>query len=384
MPFLTYAQVRPWAKSIRAAVASKAMPPWFADAGVGHFANDRSLTSDQIAKIVSWVDAGAPEGDAREHRTGPGFQDGWNMPVPDVVLGMRTPFKIAANSTIEYQYVVIPTNFTEDKWIRSVEVRPSDRSVVHHAQVFIREPGSRWMRRAEPYVPFTPDPERSDITRLNDDAGGGSQTLAIYTPGAGPAAWAPGVAKRIPVGSDIVIQLHYTSAKEDRFDQTKLGLVFAKEAPAQQSLTLVAGNVRFKIPARNPNYAVKGTQPIPSDGYLIRFFPHMHLRGKGFEFFLVDGDKRTPLLKVDNFNFNWQLTYDLAEPIPLKRGMEIQAVAVFDNSANNRFNPDPNVNVTWGEQSWNEMAQGFFEIAVDARHTFDSWIHGRPVPTAAH
>jgi hypothetical protein len=381
MPLLTYEQARPWAKSIKNAVALKKMPPWFADPGTGHFSNDRSLTPQEISTIAAWADGGAPAGDASAPRPARTFLDGWNIPQPDVVLSMREPFRVPARASLDYQYIVIPTGFTEDKWVTGVEVRPGDRRVVHHVQVFIREPGSRWMLPAKPYVPYAPNPEgRTDVSRLVDASGSNTQTLVIYSPGIPPAEWKRGQAKRIPAGSDLVMQVHYTSAPEDHSDLTRIGLVFADEKPKQNVLTLIAANVSFKIPAMAANYVVRASQPIPNDGYLIRLFPHMHLRGKSMEYRLVDGERSTTLLKVSNYDFAWQLTYDLAEPIPVKRGMRIDVIATFDNSANNPHNPDPSKNVVWGEQSWEEMAQGYFEVAVDAAHTFNSWIRTTPAP----
>ena len=378
MSFLTYSDIRPYAKAIKATVASRRMPPWFADSKVGHFSNDRSLTQQEIDTITAWVDAGAPMGNPSAKKAPKEWVEGWNIPKPDVVLGMNKPFPVPAGSKIDYQYVVIPTNFTEDKWVNMVEARPSDRSVVHHVVVFIRDPKSKWLREAEPYVPYVPN--RTGKDRRLDVGGGGNEILHTYTPGNLPDVWKPNQAKLIPAGADLVFQLHYTSTKKDTADQTKVGLVFAKQAPEQRIMTLIAGDESFVIPPGEPAYQAKGTLTIPNDATLLNFFPHMHLRGKAFDYNLIDGESKEPLLKVNKYDFNWQLTYHLAQPMALKRGQKIEVIGTFDNSANNPWNPDPKAEVRWGEQSWEEMVYGFFDIAVDARYDRRSWAQRKPLP----
>lgn len=378
MPFLTYNEVRPWAKAIQKSVASRKMPPWFAEAGIGHFGNDRSMSAKEIAAINAWVDAGAPAGDEKKKLPAKAWVEGWNIPKPDVVLGMKSSVSVPAGSKVDYQYIVIPTGFTEDKWVNMVEARPSDRSVVHHAVIFIRDPQSKWLREAQPYVPFVPDRKGAD--RRLDVGGGGNEILHTYTPGNLPDVWKPNQAKLIPAGADLVMQMHYTSTKKDSSDHTSIGLVFAKTAPEQRIMTLVTGNESFVIPPGDPAYRARGGMTIPNDATLLTFFPHMHLRGKGFEYYLVDGDKREPLLKLTKYDFNWQLTYQLAEPIALKQGMKIEAIGIFDNSLNNPYNPDAKSEVRWGEQSWEEMSYGFFDVAVDARHNRRSWVTRKPLP----
>ncbi len=378
MPLMNFEQVRPWAKAIKNSVSSRKMPPWFAEAGVGHFGNDRSMPQNEIDTINAWVDAGAPAGDKKMKKAAKEFVDGWNIPAPDAVIGMKKPVSVPAGSKIDYQYIVIPTGFTEDKWVNMVEARPADRTVVHHAVIFIRDPKSKWLREAQPYVPYVPD--RKGSARRIDVGGGGNEILHTYTPGNLPDIWKPHQAKLIPAGADLVMQMHYTSTKKDSEDMTRIGIVFAKQAPEQRIMSLIAGDEAFVIPPGDPNYRVSGTFTIPNDATLLSFFPHMHLRGKAFEYYLVDGDKREPMLKVNKYDFNWQLTYQLAKPLDMKRGMKIEVVGVFDNSPNNKFNPDPKSEVRWGEQSWEEMVYGFFDVAVDARHDRRSWYQRKPLP----
>ncbi|MDX2268301.1 MAG: thiol-disulfide isomerase [Bryobacter sp.] len=378
MAFTSYEQVRPWAKAIKNSVATKRMPPWFADPAHGHFGNDRSLKPEEIATINAWVDAGAPKGDESKKAKASVFVEGWNIPTPDVVLGMKEAFPVPANSKIDYQYIVVPTGFTEDKWVNMVEARPSDRSVVHHLVVFIRDPKSKWLREAQPYVPFVPD--RQGNARRIDVGGGGNEILHTYTPGNLPDVWKPNQAKLIPAGADLVFQMHYTSTKKDTADLTKIGLIFSKQPVEERIMTVIGGTEAFKIPPGDPAYQASGTLTLPNDATLLSFFPHMHLRGKAFEYTLVAEGKEETLLKVNNYDFNWQLNYRLAEPRTLKGGSKIKVTATWDNSPNNKWNPDPNATVTWGEQSWEEMAYGFMDFSIDARYDRRSWAQRKPLP----
>jgi len=362
MPLFTYKETRPWAKSIKQAVLQKRMPPWFADPQYGRFSNDHSLTPDEIQTVGAWVDAGAPEGNPKSAPKPRVFQDGWNIAPPDTVLEMTAEFELPADGKVDYQYIVLPTGFTEDKWVQMVEVRPSNRAVVHHTVVFLREPGSKWMSKATPGVPVSGGP--------SDVGGGGGEILSIYTPGMVPDIWAPGVAKQVKAGSDFVIQMHYTPNGKPAADKTKVGLVFAKQPPQQRVLTLAATNMGFKIPPGEENYPVQAKAQVPNEANLISFFPHMHLRGKAFEYRVVypTGERQT-LLKVEPYRFNWQLSYKTEKPIVLPAGTTLECTAWFDNSPNNKDNPDPSKEVRWGEQSWEEMAIGFVDVTIDASMT---------------
>jgi hypothetical protein len=358
MPLMTYEQARPWAKAIKSAVVQHTMPPWPVNPHFGKFANDRSLTSEQIDLLTAWVDGGAPEGnpvDAPKPRT---WVDGWNIPTPDAILEMPIAFEMPAKGRVEYQYIVIPTGFTEDKWIQMVEVRPSDRTITHHAQIFIREPGSKWLADQKPGVPLG----------VANSSGMGSEVLAIYTPGMVPDVWKPGSAKLIPAGSDLVFQMHYTATGKAGSDRTRLGLVFANEPPKERVFTMYGVNPMLSIPPGDPNYKAETIIPINEPMTMLTLFPHMHLRGKAFQYELIypNGETET-LLKVDNWSLNWQLSYKLAKPIELKPGMKVKATGWWDNSPNNPANPDPTKNVKWGEQSWEEMLVGFFDAAVDPK-----------------
>lgn len=360
---LSYKDARPWAKSIRENVLSRKMPPWFADPAYGHFANDRSLNKQEIDTLVAWVDSGAKEGDLKDAPPPPSFTEGWNIPKPDLVIGMSQPFHVPAKGEVPYQYVVVPTRFTEDKWIQAAEVRPTNRSVVHHMVIFIRSPQSNWLRDVAPGVPFAPP--GGDLRNIG---GGGNELLTAYTPGKVAEVYSPGTGKLIRAGSDLVLQIHYTPNGKETDDQTKIGFVFAKEKPAQRVVGLSGRNLMFQIPPGDPNYRVDARAiTFPNGATILSFLPHMHLRGKAFEYRVVYPDGRTEvLLRVPQYDFFWQLDYKLAEPLKLPPGAKIECTAWYDNSPNNPKNPDPAATVRFGEQSSEEMMFGFYSVLIPA------------------
>ncbi len=344
MPFLTFDQTRPWAKAIRDAVRSRKMPPWFADPCCGHFSNDRSLSAAEIATLSDWAEAGAAKGDEHDAPPPRAWPEGWNMREPDQVFEIPG-FEVPASGAVEYQYFPVPTHFREDRWVQAIEVRPGARAVVHHVVVYIREPGSTW----------THGPTKSDI-------------LQVYAPGTEPEIWPPGIAKLIPAGSDLVFEIHYTPNGKKTMDKTRAGIIFSKSPPEKRVLSLQMDNDRFVIPAGDSNYRVSVWGSLPNDALLLGFFPHMHLRGKAFEFTRIRADGQPEvLLRVSKYDFYWQLAYRLEAPILLKKGTKLEFSAWFDNSANNPRNPDPAVDVRYGQQSWEEMMVGFFDVAVDAK-----------------
>jgi hypothetical protein len=362
---MSYADARPWAKAIKADVLTRKMPPWFADPAIGHFANDRSLNKQEIDTMVAWVDGGAKEGDVKDAPKPREFVEGWNISKPDYIVSMKQPFHIPAKGDVPYQYLVMPANFTEDKWVQMAEARPSNRMVVHHVVIFIRDPKSKWLREAKPGIPYVP-PTNGKLD-FNNVSGGGNEILTIYTPGMVPEIWRPGLGKLIKAGSDFVMQMHYTANGTEGDDLTKVGLVFAKEPPAERAITLGGNNLGFKIPPGDPNYRVDAKNTFPNGGTLLSFFPHMHLRGKSFEYRAVYPDGRTEtLLSVPHYDFFWQLDYKLEKPLALPPGTRIECTAYFDNSPNNAHNPDPKSEVRFGEQSWEEMMIGFYDMVIPA------------------
>ena len=371
MPLMTYRQARPYARAIEEATRRRKMPPWFADPRFGHFADDPSLTPQEIATLSAWADAGAPAGNAREAPPPRPWAQGWAIPQPDLVVRMPKPVNLPAHGDVEYTYEIVPTGFTEGKWVQMSEVRPLRRANVHHAVVYIRPPEASWLRHAPVGAPFT----ASTLTDAQDRRNShwtDSDILLVYAPGSSPDRWPVGMAKFIPAGSDLVFQMHYMAMGRATRDQTSLGLVFAQQAPSQRVLTLQLTNDRFIIPPGVDDFRVEVHGTLPNDATLLSFLPHMHLRGKQFEYNLIrsDGGILETLLRV-HYDFHWQLSYRLAEPRALKAGTELQAVAWFDNSRNNPHNPDPTQTVTWGDQTYDEMMVGFFDVAVPAN--LDKW-----------
>ena len=350
------------------------MPPWFADPDVGHFSNDPSLTPEEIATLVNWVDGGMPPGAPSQAPPPARWTNGWNIPPPDVVLRMPKSIALPARGDIDYTYEIVPTGFTEDRWVQMSELRPSSRAHVHHAVVYIRPADSTWLRHAPVGVPFTASTLTDEQDR-RETHGTDSDLLLVYAPGSSPERWPDGFAKFIPRGADLIFQMHYTTNGHAARDQTSVGLVFLKSPPRQRVVTLQLTNHTFVIPPREANYRVEAHGTLPNDATLLGFFPHLHLRGKRFEYNILHGGlhgggRIEPLLRV-NYHFHWQISYRLAQPRFLKAGTLLQAVAWFDNSKNNRHNPDPDSEVRWGDQTYEEMMVGFFDIAI--RPELDKW-----------
>jgi len=357
MAFLSYKETRPFAKAIKEAVLTKRMPPWFADPHAGKFANDRSMAQSEIDTIVAWVDSGAKEGDPKEAPKPVQFVQGWNIGNPDLVVQIPKPFAVAEKGTIDYTYFVLPLNLKEDTWISAAEVRPGNREVVHHVIAFVRPPGSKWLKDAplgEAYLP-----KRGE---------GGTpigQWVSAYAPGMPPDSMLPGQGRLVKAGSDVVLQMHYTANGKAAEDQTRIGFVFAKGPVSERVVTLASDNSKFVIPAGAPNYEVRSSITLREDSKLVTLLPHMHLRGKAFEMRAVYPTGETEvLLNVPRYDFNWQLIYRPVTQKALPKGTKIECTAIFDNSANNKHNPDPSKEVRFGEQSWEEMMIGFFDVAV--------------------
>jgi mono/diheme cytochrome c family protein len=362
---LTYKDARPWARAIRSAVVAKTMPPWHADPQHGKFSNDRTMKKVEIDTIAAWVQGGAPEGNPKDLPAAAKFTEGWGIPKPDVIFSLPNPYSIPAKGTIEYLHWVVPSGFKEDKWIQFAEARPGDRSHVHHVIAFVREPGSQWLKDAKPGIPFIPEkPKPEDNV---DTSPLPSDFLVGYAPGQPPEAFEPGRAKLVRAGSDIIIQVHYTTDGKASTDLTRIGLVFAKERPKQRVMTFSATNGTFKIPPGAPHHRVDAEFTLGTDVVLHGLHPHMHARGKDFIYHVrfPDGTRKT-LLSVPRYDFAWQLWYNLEQPLALPKGTVIECTAHFDNSPNNKFNPDPSKEVAWGDQSWDEMMVGFFNFAFDA------------------
>jgi hypothetical protein len=343
MSFRTYSEVRPWAKAIKQAVVTRTMPPWDADPAVNHFKNDRHLSDDEVATLAKWADAAAPEGDLKDLPKMPTFTDGWSIGKPDMVVDTGKDFAIPASGVIAYQYFKVDPGFKEDTWIQASEVRPTQRSQVHHILVFVQEGGKR-------------------VTRAGDQF---SDMLIGYAPGVPTLQWDPDTAFLVKAGSTFLFQVHYTSNGKEASDRSVLGLKIRKDPPKYRAFSGSAIQFRLNIPPNDPNYETKASYVFKEDVTLLDLTPHMHLRGKAFKYVLTYPDGHSEeLLNVPKYEFNWQLSYILAEPRHVPAGSRMEATAWFDNSPNNKYNPDPTKNVRWGEQTFEEMMIGFFNYKV--------------------
>ena len=336
MSLLSYKDARPWAKSIKEKVATGVMPPWHADPHYGTFENDRRLSQKDIDTIVAWVDQGAKEGNPKDLPPAPQFADGWNIGKPDAVFYLPQEYTVPASGVVDYKYFKVPTNFKQDMYIQAAEIRPGVRSVVHHIIVFAQS---------------AKEPQR---------------LIVGYAPGEQPAVIGKGLARKIPAGADLVFQVHYTPNGAETRDKSYVGFVFAKEPPKAELMTRPIMNARFAIPPGDPNYRVESTYTFTQDSHVHSLMPHMHLRGKDFEFRAVfpDGTSKV-LLSVPKYDFAWQTYYVLKEPLAAPKGTRIDCLAHFDNSDKNKFNPDPKKEVRWGDQTWEEMMIGWMSYTVD-------------------
>jgi hypothetical protein len=359
MSFLTYQDARPWAKSIKAAVLTRQMPPWFADPAYGHFANDRRLSDSEIKTLSAWADGGAVEGDSKDRPAPVQFHDGWNIQ-PDMIVEMPRDFEVPATGAVPYKNVLVKVNFPEDVWIVAAEMRPGNPQVLHHGRVLVRPPGSEFMKDAVPGEPY-------DTTSVGMTRRESPETLGKFNPGLGAQNFSLfESAKFVPKGSDLVFNLHYTSIGKPATDRSRVGLVFAKKSPKLRYFMHngpTASNLA--IPPRYSNAEVVSEMTTNVDMKLVYVQPHMHLRGKDYELRLVFPSGKTETVFKAKWDFNWQIGYDLDQPISLPKGTRIIGIAHYDNSANNKFNPDPNKLVIWGDQNWDEMQNCFVGVLID-------------------
>ncbi|HEY2784710.1 MAG TPA: redoxin domain-containing protein [Fimbriiglobus sp.] len=350
---LTYKSAKGWSDMIQEVVTNGTMPPWHADAPLGHFKNDRRLSPDEKAMLLAWIERGCPEGnpaDAPEPRP---FVTGWRLPrTPELVLKMNKPITVPAQYLggligMPYQYVLAGDPFPEDTWIEGVEVRPEYRAVVHHIIAFILPPGQTL----------------HDLAR---ETNFGELMLGAYVPGDQPTVLPKGYAKKIPKGCRVLFEMHYTPNGKAGKDRSMVGVLVSKTPPKHEVSSIAVMNHRFNIPPGAANYRVKSVQEFPEESVILSLTPHMHLRGKSFRFELVTpgpGGKETrqTLLNVPKYDFNWQVQYELAEPVTIPAGGRVECFATYDNSTGNPFNPDPAKRVRWGNQTYEEMMIGFVE-----------------------
>jgi mono/diheme cytochrome c family protein len=344
MSLVTYDEARPYARSIKQRVVARAMPPWGADAPHGVFRNDPRLSEKEIETIVAWVDGGAAKGDDKDLPKAPQFVDGWTIGQPDAVFTMTEDFAIPATGVIPYQYLRVPTNLTEDKWIQAIEIRPGANAQVHHVLAYTQAAG----------LPMSP--------------GGalGPTNIGGVTPNKPGVVYPEGVGRLMKANSDIILQMHYTTNGTATTDRTRVGIIYAKRPPTKLAAGGMVLQPRFVIPAYDGNAEVKGTTVLKADTVVTTLTPHMHVRGKDMKYIAhyADGTSEV-LLNVPKYDFNWQITYELAKPKVLPAGTTVEVIAHFDNSAANKFNPDPSKDVKWGDQTFEEMMIGFWSTVVE-------------------
>jgi hypothetical protein len=349
MSLMTYEDARPFARSIKQKVVARQMPPWGADPAHGTFKNDPRLSERDIETIVNWVDAGAPKGDEKDLPEPPKFVDGWTIGQPDAVFTMEEDYRIPAAGTIPYLYFRVPTHLTEDKWIQALEIKPAARAHVHHVLAYTQPADAP----------------------LNRGGALGPTNIGGVTPNKPGVVFPDGVARLLRGNSDIVLQIHYTTNGTEATDRTQVGIIYAKKPPTNMAAGGMALNTQFVIAANDPNAEVRGTATLNRDTVLTTLTPHMHVRGKDMTYIAhyPDGTSET-LLSVPKYDFNWQITYELAEPKLIPKGTKIEVIAHYDNSTANKANPDPTQDVRWGDQTWEEMMIGF-------------WGAVAPIPAAA-
>lgn len=336
-----YEEITGWGQTILDTVDSGRMPPWNANPKVGHFQNARVMAEADKQILRDWVKAGMPYGETSDLPQPRQYASGWQLGrEPDLVLKMRDrPFRVPANGTVEYQYFVVDPGFEEDRWVSASQVIPGSRATVHHCIVFVRPPDGADVR--------------------------GVGYLTGYVPGQRSFTLPPGYARRVPAGSKFVFQMHYTPNGVEQPDLTQLGMTFIPESEVTHDVfTLLGIDQEFEIPPHASDFPVHGHVGwFPKRAELLAIIPHMHVRGKSFQAAIRQGDRTSQLLDVPRYDFNWQHVYELSRPLKLASVDRLEFTARFDNSKANPANPDPSQTITWGDQTWEEMAIAFFEVS---------------------
>lgn len=352
MPLATYEEARPWARSIREKVISRQMPPFHATGAVGRYVNDPRLTDAEIAVIRDWIDGGAKAGERRELPPRREWKDDWSFGQPDLVVSRPLAFSLAKNEKDLYVFFVFDHVFAEDTWISAIQVRPGVAKVVHHANVHLVPPAFK--APAEGYIAGDFDPSAR-----------GTIMISGWVPGSNTVRLDEGTSVRIPKGMRLGIQIHYAPTDKGFSDQTAVGVYFANGI-VNKNLRLLFGDRKDLViqPGQATEFVARNT--FQTDAVIKFFHVHMHLRGKSYVMKLhyPDGREETAI-EVQNYDFNWQRTYILNEPMRVPKGTWVEYTGTYDNSARNKFNPDPNQVVRWGEFTKDEMMQGriFYEAA---------------------
>jgi hypothetical protein len=330
----SYEVVKGFAPMIRETVMTKRMPPWFADPHVGQWSNDTSLTAQEAKTLVHWIEAGAPRGEGDDIlKVKAGEAPEWpaHLGKPDVVVQLPA-FDVPAAGIIEYQRVQVDNPFKSDAWLRAVAFKPGARPVLHHITSSYA---------ADPKAPPAKIPGSS---------------VGSYVPGAGIQTYNEGTGAPVPVGGKLTYSMHYTATGKAMTDKTTIGYYLLKTPPEVIRRAAVISDPGLRIGAGEARHREVSYLEFPADAVLYSVHPHAHYRGYAVELTQITPDgKETPLLSVPKYDFNWQLDYDLAKPLLLKKGTKLRVTWVYDNSVHNKSNPDPKINVTWGEQTWEEM-----------------------------
>ncbi|MBC7983388.1 MAG: redoxin domain-containing protein [Candidatus Obscuribacterales bacterium] len=334
----SYDLVRGFAPMIREVVRTERMPPWHADPHFGTFSNNRSLSDDEVKALVHWIEAGAPRGKGTDPLTElKKSWPEWTMGEPDLVLEVP-PFAVPATGSIPYQTPVIKNPLGRDIWMKAIDFSPSNRSVVHHILGFASSAGANGLLQ--------------QLTASRS-------SLGVYVPGDVPHALPQDTGVFIPKDSDYVFQIHYTSNGKATTEVTRIGIYFAKEPPKFPLRSTVLLDPRLKIPAQTKAHVATATRTFQRDALIYSLMPHAHMRGKAAQYTAhYPNGKEEVLLSVPKYDFNWQTTYEFATPKLLPKGTRLVYTTTYDNSPQNKANPDPSIEVRWGEQTWQEMIYG--------------------------
>ncbi len=354
MSLVTFAETRPWAKSIREKVVNRTMPPFHATGAIGRYQHDPRLTDDEIATITKWVDGGAAQGSLKDMPSPRNWKSDWSNGTPDVVVQVKQPYTIKPSQKDQYVFFVFDYVFPADTWIKSVETRPGNLGAVHHANTHVVPP----MFKA---------PAEGFIAGDFDPGARGTVMLAGWAPGVQPVNLAEGTGIKIPKGMRLGIQIHYAPSDKERTDQTTIGVYFADGTINKQLKVLFGDRKDLEIKPNDPSYSLTSTKTFETDAVIRFFHVHMHLRGKAYTFRFTFPDGRVEnVFEVPNYDFNWQRVYLLTEPMRVPKGTKVEFIGTYDNSPKNKFNPDPAQIVKWGEKTTDEMMQGrLFYEAVD-------------------
>jgi len=392
MSLLTYKDARPWAKSIATQVSKGAMPPWHADPAHGEFLNDRRLSDAERGVVVAWANGGAPEGDVKDLPAPPTYTTEWMIGQPDAVFSMQEDYPVPADGTVSYQYFTVPTNTTEDKWIQAMEVRAGDPKVLHHVIVYAATPAPATppptaeqppAQRPTPLFVFAEGttnippgqtggpplpPEQRKAPGPNDRLPPRRMGPAIggFAPGQFMRVYQDGTAMKLPAGATLIFQMHYTPNGKATTDRTRIGVRFAKAKPQTEVRFASLVNGGLHIPPGAANQQVEAEMTVTQDVVLWSMIPHTHVRGIRwiYDVSYPDGKKDT-ILSVPKYDFNWQTDYVFKQPLKLPKGSKLHATAWYDNSANNKSNPDPTKDVYWGDQTWEEMMYTGLTFSID-------------------